>query len=128
MFLILPLWAESGDEWYIGKKISAIETTGLVNVKEKTVTAITGEYVGKEFSNELFDELYEKLYSQSWLDYMLVDAEKDSIDENGVVLSIDIYENPMISSVEIEGNDRIGKTTLLSSQSLSKGAGTLQIM
>ncbi len=121
MFLILPLWAESGDEWYIGKKISAIETTGLVNVKEKTVTAITGEYVGKEFSNELFDELYEKLYSQSWLDYMLVDAEKDSIDENGVVLSIDIYENPMISSVEIEGNDRIGKTTLLSSQSLSKG-------
>lgn len=120
LLFILPLHADEG-EWYIGKKISEIRITGLKNVKESTVREITDNYLDKEFSDELFTQLDSALYSSAWLNYMLCDAVRDESDESNVILTIEIYENPMISNIEIVGNNKIGKTTLLSSQSLTKG-------
>ncbi len=121
LVLLLPLSA-SDDEWYVGKEITRIDITGLKNVKSSTLDTIVNGYVGSVFTDELYAELDSSLYSQSWMNYMLVDATEDENNPDGVVLSIEIYENPMISSVEFEGNSRINKNTLSSAQNLSKGS------
>ena len=118
---LLPLAASDGD-WYEGKKITRIDILGLQNVKASTVDSIVKDYVGQNFSDELYSELDTTLYSQSWMNYMLVDALEDETDPDGVVLSIEIYENPMISSVEFEGNSKVSKSSLQSSQNLTKGS------
>ncbi len=119
--LIFPLSAEESGEWYIGKTITNIEITGLQNVKEKTVDNITKDYIGTVFTDENYSSLDSAFYSQPWLSYMLVDAVQDENDENGLILNIEIYENPMIVSVDVIGEAKIGKNTLLGAQSLEKG-------
>ncbi len=122
LFSLLPLAAAESENWYVGKTITSIETTGLVNVKESTVQSITKRYVGKIFTDELFYNLDSDFYSQSWLSYMLVDAVVDENDENGLILAIEIFENPKIAAVTVEGNSRIGTQTLLNAQTLTKGS------
>jgi len=121
LITLLPLSAAEGD-WYDGKTITRIDFTGLRNVKESTADALVKGYVGKAFSDELYSELDSTLYAQSWMNYMLVDAIEDETDENGLVLSIAVYENPMIASVEFEGNSKINRSTLSSAQTLIKGS------
>ena len=120
MLSLLPLAAESS-EWYIGKTITSISVSGLNNVSEKSVNSIIKDYVGKTFTDELFDSLDSDFYSQPWLDYMTVDAVVDDESEDALMLTINIYENPMISNVEYEGNERIQTQTLSSAQTLKKG-------
>lgn len=119
--LIFPLSAEESGEWYIGKTITSIKITGLKNVKEKTVDAITKDYIGTVFTDENYSSLDSAFYSQPWLSYMLVDAIIDENDENGLILNIEIYENPMIVSVDVIGQAKIGKNTLLGAQTIEKG-------
>lgn len=119
LFTLFPLLADG--EWYEGKKISNIEVTGLKNVKESTVKALVQPYIGQSFTDELYSELDSSFYSSSWLDYMVVNALPVDGDDSSLLLSIEVYENPMISDVSIIGNDKIGKTTLLNAQNLTKG-------
>ncbi len=121
LFSILPLAAEDSENWYVGKTITAIETSGLVNVKDSTVNSIVKKYVGETFTDELYYELDSDFYSQSWLSYMIVYANEDENNADGVILEIEIYENPKITSITFEGNSRIGTQTLTSQQTLSKG-------
>ncbi len=120
MLLLLPLYSEENGDWYIGRTISAVNVTGLKNVRERTVRNIVDPYVGKTFSDELYGELDSALYSSEWLSYMLVEAVEEEGGE-GVVLDIEIYENPLILSVEFSGNERISKTTLQNAQNITKG-------
>ena len=120
LLTVLPLAAESS-EWYIGKTITGISVSGLNNVSEKSVNSIIRNYMGQTFTDELFSSLDSDFYSQAWLDYMTVDAVEDTESDNGLMLTITVYENPMISSVEYEGNERIQTQTLSSAQTLKKG-------
>ena len=116
---LFPLAAED-DDWYYGKTISQIVFSGLNNVKEKTAQSVVSSYVGKEFSDELYSEMDAALYSQSWMDWMMVSANHQE-DGEGVVLLVEVNENPMISSVEVVGNDKIRANAIIEAQNLAKG-------
>ena len=101
--ILIPIFASS-DNWYEGKTITSIEFEGLSNVKAKTADSVVSQYVGKAFDDEVFSQLDADLYSQSWMDWMIVDAVES---EGGVKLVITVNENPMISEIYILGNDKI---------------------
>ena len=42
-------------------------------------------------------------------------------DGEGVVLLVEVNENPMISSVEVVGNDKIRANAIIEAQNLAKG-------
>ena len=115
--ILIPVFASS-DNWYEGKTITSIEFEGLSNVKAKTADSVVSQYVGKAFDDEVFSQLDADLYSQSWMDWMIVDAIES---DGGVKLVITVNENPMISEIYILGNDKIRANALLESQSLAKG-------
>ena len=116
--LIIPLFASS-DNWYEGRTISAIEFQGLKNVKEKTANSVVSQYIGKPFDDQLFSDLDAALYSQSWMDWMIVDAVEG--EEETVKLVITVNENPMISDIFILGNDKIRANAIIEAQGLAKG-------
>ena len=116
--LIIPLFASS-DNWYEGRTISAIEFQGLKNVKEKTANSVVSQYIGKPFDDQLFSDLDAALYSQSWMDWMIVDAVEG--EGETVKLVITVNENPMISDIFILGNDKIRANAIIEAQGLAKG-------
>ena len=115
--ILIPIFASS-DNWYEGKTITSIEFEGLSNVKAKTADSVVSQYVGKAFDDEVFSQLDADLYSQSWMDWMIVDAVES---EGGVKLVITVNENPMISEIYILGNDKIRANAILEAQGLVKG-------
>lgn len=115
--IILPIFAAE-DNWYEGKTITAITFEGLINVKEKTANSVVSKYIGKEFNDENYTLLDADLYSQSWMDWMIVDAFES---EGGVELVIQVNENPMIAEVNVLGNDKIRTNAILEAQNLTKG-------
>lgn len=117
--ILLPIFASS-DNWYEGRTITSIEFEGLKNVKDKTANSVVSKYIGKPFDDQLFSELDAELYSQSWLDWMIVDALEPE-NGDGVKLVITVSENPMISDIYILGNDKIRANALLEAQGLVKG-------
>ena len=84
--ILIPVFA-SNDNWYEGLPIASIEFDGLKNVKEKTANSVVSQYIGKTFDDELFSQLDSDLYSQSWMDWMIVDAVPTE-NEDGVKLVI----------------------------------------
>ena len=58
------------------------------------------------------------LYAQDWLSYASAEAERDEATGN-LVIDFTIQENPMISSVTVEGEDKIGERPLLRAQGLA---------
>lgn len=115
--ILIPVFA-SGDNWYEGQTITSIEFEGLHNVKVKTANSVVSQYIGKAFDDEVFSQLDADLYSQSWMDWMIVDAIES---DGGVKLVITVNENPMISEIYILGNDKIRANAILEAQSLTKG-------
>ncbi len=114
----LPLFA---GEWYEGRTINNIETTGLINVKENAIREITKDYVGQVFTDELYSELEASFYSQSWLSYFLCYPLEVEGDETSLVLSFEIYENPIINSIKLDGNNKIKDTSILNNLTLKEG-------
>lgn len=117
--ILIPVFA-SNDNWYEGLPIASIEFDGLKNVKEKTANSVVSQYIGKAFDDELFSQLDSDLYSQSWMDWMIVDAVPTE-NEDGVKLVIYVNENPMISEIYILGNDKVRANAIMEAQTLTKG-------
>ena len=118
-FLAYPLFADA--EWWDGKTITAIKYDGLMNVSQKNIDSIIGRYVGLSYSDELYSDLSSDLYDQPWLSYFYAEATADDEMLN-LVLLLHIYENPIVESVEVEGNSKLKRKSVLDSQSISAGS------
>ncbi len=120
LFVFPAVFAAEG-QWWIGKQISAFEYDGLMNVKLKTVDDVLSGYVGQDFTNELFNEIYNKLYAQDWVEYISAEALEGGPEGQDLIVRFNFVENPMVSSVSIEGNSSISSRTLLDVQNYGKG-------
>ena len=113
----------SGDgQWWVGMSISDFEYTGLTNVEERTVDDVLSEYLGETFSDELFTEIYNTLYAQQWVEYISAEALRGGTTGTSLVIRFNIVETPMISSIEIEGNENASNRALLDSQNYTVGS------
>lgn len=119
-FILTGVFA-ADDQWWIGKQISAFEYDGLQNVKVKTVDDVLSGYIGQDFTNDLFNEIYNNLYAQEWVEYISAEALEGGPEGRDLIVRFTFLENPMVSSVTVEGNDNISSRTLLDAQNYEKG-------
>ena len=121
LFLSLTAVFADDGQWWQGKAITDFEYAGLVNVSEKTLDSLLGSYLGEPFTDELFSEIYTTLYSQKYVEYVSAEAIKGGESKTDLVVRFTIMENPMISSVSIEGNDAFSSNSLITKQNYEKG-------
>ncbi len=119
IFLSFPLFAAG--EWWNGKVITAIRYDGVVNVPQKSIDNIINNYVGLSYSSDLYDDLSSDLYDQPWLNYFYAEATADD-DMLNLVLVLHIYENPLVESVDVEGNNKMKRKSVLDAQSITAGS------
>ncbi len=117
---LMPLCA-ADDAWWNGMVMTAFRYQGLQNVSERTVNNLLKRYIGVEFSDSTFAEMNSVLYAQPWLSYVTAEALMEG-ENDDLVIQFTIYENPMISSISVEGSDKIRERTLISNQNITKGS------
>ena len=106
--------------WWDGMPMTAFRYEGLRNVKEETIDRLLAPYLGEPFSDAVFSEMNSVLYAQPWLSYLSAEAIREGEDEH-LVIVFQIVENPMVASVSVTGNDRVGRNPLLRAQSINEG-------
>ena len=114
------LAAEGSGVWWEGMPMTAFRYEGLKNVSADRVDRLLSPYLGQPFSDELFGEMNALLYSQEWVSYVYADALQEGDDQH-LVIAFTFSENPMVASVGIEGESRIGRNPLLRAQAISAG-------
>lgn len=92
------------DSWWYGKEIEAFSYTGLKNVSQDTIDNALYKYRHAVFSDEVFADVQDALYSVPGIDFFVADAQRNEND--GLVLSFEFYEIPMLSSISFEGNQK----------------------
>ena len=105
--------------WWDGMPMTAFRYEGLRNVKEETIDRLLAPYLGEPFSDAVFSEMNSVLYAQPWMSYVSAEALKD--DAGNLYIEFTITENPMISSVTVEGERRVKERTILNNQDISRG-------
>ena len=67
------------DTWFYDKPISKIVFDGLVHVNREEVTAVTNQYLGKDFTDMLYSELISKIYALELFEEIIPDGRDDMI-------------------------------------------------
>lgn len=115
LIISLPIYA---DDWWNGKTITAIRYDGLENVSAKSVDNLVAKYVGQAYTDDLYSEMSDALYNSSWLSYFYGEATAEGDDMN-LVLVLHIYENPKVESIDVVGNSKLKRKTILDAQSVA---------
>lgn len=127
---VLPLLLVAGfvfpqsddDSWYLDKPIEDITFSGLDTIKLNELTAVIEPFIGEEFTEPTFLELQRRLYALDYFEEIIPNAvPSDAVGRDRVVLRFDVRERPVISEVEIEGNDRVGRNRILDVILLTRG-------
>jgi outer membrane protein insertion porin family len=112
-FVVLPVFSQNNDEWYLGKVIKDVTFTGIVNVKIKELHAITDPYKGQIFSEDIGWELQGKLYALEYFEKLQAKAIRaGQRDSDGLIISFDVTEKALVSEFIFEGNDFLSKDRL----------------
>lgn len=103
----------AANEWWQGQEISRFEYSGLQNVSASDIDSALYTYRHKEFTNELLTEIENTLYQVEGIDFVIVDADQDQFNLTGkLVLNLEFYELPMLSSISFEGNEKVKTSDL----------------
>ena len=118
--LLLPLSAADG-VWWDGMPMTAFRYEGLQNVEAHTVDNLLRPYLEEPFSDSTFAEMNSVLYAQPWLSYVSAEALRDEGTGN-LVIQFSFMENPMVSSVSIEGERQVSERSVRSNQDIKAGS------
>lgn len=100
------------DTWFYDKPISKIVFDGLVHVNREEVTAVTNQYLGKDFTDMLYSELISKIYALELFEEIIPEAIPADETKRSVVLKFTVKELPVITDIEFKGNAHIKPTAL----------------
>ena len=115
------LYAQSGDDWYVGKPIADIRFAGLRHVAEADLREIVQPYVERVFTLDLFWELQGRLYATDLFESLESNAIAVDDQQSAVIVEFRVQERPLVGSVELAGNQRVRDTELLEVMELSPG-------
>ena len=115
------LYAQSGDDWYVGKPIADVRFDGLRHVAESDLREIVQPYVEQVFTLDLFWELQGRLYATDLFESLESNAVAVDDEQSAVIVEFLVQERPLVGSVELVGNQRIRDTELLEVMELSRG-------
>ncbi|HAX17049.1 MAG TPA: outer membrane protein assembly factor BamA, partial [Actinobacteria bacterium] len=114
-------------DWYSGKVIENIKFNGLKNTAESELSAITAEFTGKIFTDELFWSLQGKLYALDYFEDLIPNAIQGkanlSKDDplNTVIIEFNVVERPVVKKLQVTGNKNIRRNQILDAVLLKPG-------
>lgn len=116
------VFSQTDGSWYLNKPIEDITFSGLESVRENELSAIVEPFIGEEFTEPTFLELQRRLYALDYFEEIIPNAERPGgTSEDSVILRFDVVERPVVSDIEIEGNDRLGRNRILDVVLLKRG-------
>ena len=115
------LYAQSGDDWYVGKPIADVRFDGLRHVAESDLRAIVRPYVDQVFTLDLFWELQGRLYATDLFESLESNAVAVDDQRSAVIVEFLVQERPLVGSVDLVGNQRVRDNELLEVMELSRG-------
>ncbi len=126
---VLPLMLVAGTvlsqnntNWYLNKPIRGIEFSGLETVRENELSPVIAPFVGETFTEPTFLELQRRLYALDYFEEIIPNAVRPPDgSENAVILRFDVVERPVITAIEIRGNDSLGRNRILDVILLKRG-------
>lgn len=111
IFLVCTLFAlnaqEEDDDWFMEKNISAIEFSGLKNVKKSDLTAVTNAFTDVDFTIDVYEELVDRLNSLDFFEDFESYANHDPKDPDSIILVFKVVERPVVSQIQFTGNQKI---------------------
>ena len=60
---ITEVFAQDDSAWFYNKPIARIIFDGLVHINREDVTAVTNQFLGKDFTESLYADLISKIYA-----------------------------------------------------------------
>jgi len=126
---VLPLllaagtvFAQTDTTWYLNKPIADITFSGLDTVRENELSGVVDPFIGETFTEPTFLELQRRLYALDYFEEIIPNAVRpEDGSEDRVILRFDVVERPVITDVEIEGNDNLGRNRILDVVLLTRG-------
>jgi outer membrane protein insertion porin family len=115
------LYAQDSQTWYIGKPIADFSFIGLKNVSINDLKPIVKDYIGKNFTMDLFYEVQDKLYGLEKFETITSEAIEFDASRTTVLVKFTVKEKPIISAIQVEGNNGISKSDILDKAVIKKG-------
>jgi outer membrane protein assembly factor BamA len=60
---ITEVFAQNDSNWFYNKPIARIIFDGLVHINREDVTAVTNQFLGKDFTDAVYSDLISKIYA-----------------------------------------------------------------
>jgi outer membrane protein insertion porin family len=107
-------------DWYYNKTIRKIEFSGLKSVKSADMDAVTKQFVGRSYTDELFSEILSRIYALEYFDD--VSPAAVPYDESGqtITLRFTVVERPVVTKILFGGNKDVRTTDLKNQISLKE--------
>ena len=122
LLTVVPLFAqEQADDWYLDKPIARIRFLGLRHVVEGELRPIVRPYLERPFTLDLFWELQGKLYATDLFESLESNAVAADADQSAVIIEFLVQERPLVSSIEVTGNQRVRNAEILEVMGLARG-------
>ncbi len=103
------------DQWFLDKPITDIEFRGLTVTRPSDLTAVTNQFIDRPFTFALLQDIQRRLYALDYFSELTPTAE--DVDPRGtrreeVRIVFAVVENPIVDSIEFDGNQRLSNGLL----------------
>lgn len=110
------LYAQDQSEWYMNEPIREIRFEGLETITESELFAVVESFIDRPFTEQNFLELQRRLYAMDLFEQIIPNAirPEDVPDgpADGMILSFEVQERPVVADIEFSGNNRLGRNRL----------------
>ncbi|MCL2792615.1 MAG: outer membrane protein assembly factor BamA [Spirochaetaceae bacterium] len=114
-------------DWFIDKVISDIRVTGLRNISQSQVNAITSQFIGDRYSDDLFWNIQGRLYALDFFEDIVPRAIPgnpglaNDDPTNTVIIEFSVVEHPIVRRIQIVGNRNLRRNQILDAVLLNPG-------
>ncbi len=106
-------------DWYIQKTIKGFTFTNLHNVKQETLEDITYPYIGKPYTQALYKEIETSIQALGSFSHIESEMKRGGVGNQDLFVNFKLSELPLITSINIEGNNGVKEKVLLDALSLN---------
>lgn len=107
LFALSFVSAQDSDGWFYGKNISKIEFVGLKNIKKSDLFSIEDNFTSVPFTDEVYEELLDRINTLEYFSSFDSYVNRDSKNPNNIILTFEVEERPIVSSINFSGNQKI---------------------
>lgn len=95
----------ANDSWWYGMEIEEFTFSGLKNVSEADINSALYNYRHAVFTDEVYADIQEALFNVNGIDFF--DTSVERTNSNGLRLSFEFYELPLLSTISYQGNEKV---------------------